>query len=525
MDKDQDKTKSQAADQTKSPSGTGQNNPAAPSQALSDLMAFLQALPGGALTIAPEQVPKVASMLANAGLPQAEVDQLLTANSSGDVTLTAANLQAAWQRVQGQGVAGAAAPGLSQTQAAAQAGAGQTQESKEAQATQEILQNPNYRNLWERLSLPQSMVPTLRLALTRMGASPEALAKLEEGTAAGQGIPLTQVWGMLQNVNHNQGQAGASSQGESAPAASPSQSAILGQQTVMDTELKEWQQMLLNAGLPPEVVQKLVIQTSPDTQEQLRTRLLSLAPTEDGPTVLADPKPLYLPNNLRMRPLFWESPGSTGQNQGQPQGQTQEQAQGEAFLNGNGVQNNGANPAPQLTTLPGAPSPDGTMALPPFSDLLQGAAQGMTGFGGPLGAGGLAWRPLTPEAQASLWTQLQSGVTANLSQGESKVTISLNPPELGQLQLTLQLNGQELAVSALASRPEVAAVANLGLQQLTQALAQQGLVLTQFQVNLQGQPTSQVTPVVASPRGKGGDTGGNPSASSRRGTSEVDRFV
>jgi hypothetical protein len=518
-DKDNDKTTSRAADQTQGPSQSrpGQTNPAAPSQALSDLMALLQSFPGGSLTIGQEQVPRVASLLTNAGLPQAEVDQLLTANSAGEVTLTAADLQAAWQRVQA---------GVNQNQAAAQgltgqnqAGASQSQESKEAQQTQEILQNPNYRNLWERLSLPESALPTLRLALARMGASPEALAKLEEGNTPGQGIPLTQVWGALQNVNNTQGQTGASSQ---SGAAGPSQAAVLSQEPVKSTDIEDWRQMLLNAGMPPEVVQKLDSQTSsPDTQEQLRASLLSLAPAEEGPTVLAAPKPLYLPNNLRMRPLFWESQGTTAQ----PQEQTQEQAQGETFLNGNGAQNNSANPALQLTVPTAAPSPDGTLALPAFSDLLQGAAQGMTGPGGPLGAGGLAWRPLAPELQASLWSQLQSGVTSSLSQGESKVTINLNPPELGQLQLTLELKGQELTVNALASRPEVAAAANLGLQQLSQALGQQGLVLTQFQVNLQNQPTSQGTPVVASTRGKGGDTGGNPSTSSRRRSSEVDRFV
>jgi flagellar hook-length control protein FliK len=125
----------------------------------------------------------------------------------------------------------------------------------------------------------------------------------------------------------------------------------------------------------------------------------------------------------------------------------------------------------------------------------------------------------------SLWSQVQSGVLTNLGQGESQVTLNLNPPELGQIQLTLHLSGQELAVTALATRPEVAEVANLGVQQLLQALAQQGLVLTQFQVRLQDQPERLLTPALAGVREKGSETGGNPSASSRRRVREVDRFV
>jgi flagellar hook-length control protein FliK len=116
-------------------------------------------------------------------------------------------------------------------------------------------------------------------------------------------------------------------------------------------------------------------------------------------------------------------------------------------------------------------------------------------------------------------------MTANLSQGENQVTISLNPPELGHIQLSLNLSGQELAVTAVATRPEVAALANLGVPQLIQALAQQGLVLTQFQVRLQDQPTGQIAPVVAGARQKGSEPGGNLSTSSRRRSGEVDRFV
>jgi len=132
---------------------------------------------------------------------------------------------------------------------------------------------------------------------------------------------------------------------------------------------------------------------------------------------------------------------------------------------------------------------------------------------------------LAPEVRESLWSQLQSGIISNLQPGETQVNLSLNPPELGQIQLTLTLTGQELAVTAVASRPDVAELATLGVQQLLQTLAQQGVVLTQFQVRLQDLPVSQSTPVFAGTRDKGSEPGPKDSGLPRRRSGEVDRFV
>ncbi len=71
----------------------------------------------------------------------------------------------------------------------------------------------------------------------------------------------------------------------------------------------------------------------------------------------------------------------------------------------------------------------------------------------------------------------------------------------------------------------MAELATLGVQQLLQALAQQGLVLTQFQVRLQDQPARQLTPSLAGAREKGSEPGERFPASSRRRSGEVDRFV
>jgi flagellar hook-length control protein FliK len=497
---------SQAGSQAK-PNQTG-STAAGPPQALRDFMAFLESQPGGSLKIPREQAPAVAAFLASAGLPQAEVDRLLSASGSQELTLTAADLNAAWQQAQGQGqsAAGGAAAGLNQTQAAsnqAQAGANQNQEA------QDILQSQDYRALWERLSLPQSLLPTLRLALARLGGSPQVLAQLEEEGQGGRGIPLTRVWQILQNVKDGQGLNETANQSGTASGANPSPAALSGQQPVTGAEMEEWRQMLLQAGLPGEVVEKLLGRVSPGNQEQLKTTLLALAPAEDSPAGVTDPKPLYLPANLRMRPFFWQSQS----NGDQPQAE------------GNSAGEKGNSAAAQFIALTPPSSPGETLALPTFAAQIQGLTQGLGEAGAPLGDAAPVWRPLTPEVQESLWTQLRSGVASNLSQGDSQVTISLNPPELGQIQLSLHLSGQELAVTAVATRPEVAALANLGVPQLLQALAQQGMVLTQFQVRVQDQPAGQIPPVAAGARQKGSEPGGNLSTSSRRRSGEVDRFV
>ncbi len=475
-------------------------------QSLRDFLAFLQSLPGGSLKIPQEKVPAVSSFLVNAGLPQAEVNRLLSPSSSGESSLTAADLLAAWQQShgQGQGMAGGSGPASVQATAAAPAAA------TPAQNSQDIRQTPDYRALWEHLTLPDSLVPTMRLALANLGATPEALAQLDQ-EAQGHGVPLTRVWGILQNVQNGQTVNSAGAQGGAASA----QAAVIGQQTASGAEMQDWRQMLLQAGVPAEVADQLTGHTSPETEEQLKNNLLSMAPPEQGPPVIDNPKPLYLPGNLRMRPFFWQS--LTGSEQ--PQEQTQAQ------LNGDGTEAKEQNSAQDFAALATAATPAQTLAMPAFAAQLEGLTQAMPQPGSSTGNASSVWGPFSPDIQEPLWAQLQSGVVSNLSQGENQVTISLNPPDMGQIQLSLQLNGQDLAVTAVATRPEVAAMANQGMPQLAEALAQQGLVLTQFQVHVQGQPGSQVAQVAAGTRQKGSEPEGKLSTSSRRRAGEVNRFV
>ena len=318
-------------------------------QSLRDFLAFLQSLPGGSLKIPQDQVAAVSSFLVNAGLPQAEVNRLLNPSSSGESSLTAADLMAAWQQShgQGQGMAGGSGP------ASVQATAAPTQ----AQTTQDIRQTPDYRAMWEHLTLPDSLLPTLRLALANLGATPEALAQLDR-ESQGHGIPLTRVWGILQNLQNGQNVNSAGAQGGAANA----QAAVIGQQKASGAEMRDWRQMLLQAGVPAEVASQLAGHNSPVTEEQLKNKLLSMAPPEQGPPVMDNPKPLYLPGNLRMRPFLWQS--QTGSEQPQEQAQTQ--------LNGDGPKPRGRT---QPRTSPPWPRPRSsaqTLAMPAFAAKSRG---------------------------------------------------------------------------------------------------------------------------------------------------------
>ncbi len=477
------------------------NNTAAsanPPQALRDFIAFLQSLPNGTLRIPAGEAPAVAAFLRSAGLPQEEVERLLPAAGSLEKSLSAADLEAAWQRCQGLG----SSPGTQATPGQSLGGADLPPEA------QELIQSPEYQRLWERLTLPESMLPILRLALARLGGSPEQLAQLEEATQA-NGIPLTRVWQILQKRPDSLTLNEPSNKGQSSPGEDSSQSAIIGKRSVRGEEVEEWRQVLLKAGLKPELVEKLLGRVTPATQEELKTALLALAPPAEQPPTVAEPKPLYLPGNLTLRPFLW-----------------QDQARGDQpHLNGNtaGEKQPGA-PAELTASLP-AGSPGEAFGPPAFPIELQALTQGEPSNGAPLSNTLPAWRFLAPEVRESLWGQLRSGIISNLVPGESQVSLSLNPPELGQIQLTLRLSGQELAVTAVATRPEVAELATFGVQQLLQALAQQGLVLTQFQVRLQDQPARQPTPVLAGAREKGSEPGERSPTSSRRRSGEVDRFV
>ena len=513
----------EANSQSVSPLGPDKGTaPVKPPQALQELITFLQSQPNGCLKIHPDQIPAVASFLQSAGLPAEEVERLLSSPGFLEKGLSAADLQAAWQRSQGQDpvaqtlpepqqslkeskqTLGSNKPSLGESKQTLGESQQSMGEPKQSPATQEIVQTSDYRTLWERLTLPKSMLPTLRLALAQLGASPEDLARLEE-ESQGHGISLSRVWQVLQNAQNRVITPTESQKSQPSPEENPTPMAMLDKRPVTGEEVAQWQHMLQEAGLKPEVVEQLLGQVSPANQEDLKTTLLALAPPEEPLTVLSDPKPLYLPENLRFRPFFFQ--GQTNWDQSR--------------LNGNASGDRQYSTPAELVATSGE-----AFGLPAFAAELQMLNPQGPGLGASLSNTAPAWPFLSPEARESLWSQVQSGIISSVHQGETQVNISLNPPELGQIQLMLHLSGHELAVTAVASRPEVVELANLGVQQLLQALAQQGLVLTQFQVRLQEQPGGLTTNILAGTREKSSEPGEKfPPPTRRRRSSEVDCFV
>jgi hypothetical protein len=436
--------------------------------ALAALLDLAAQSPEGVLPVPSSRRPEIAALLGEAGFSPKQVETLLTSPQVQERGLTAEMLQAAWLKsVQGH-----------QTEPAKNSSPG---------AEPSVTSRADYQRLWERLRLPAEVFPDLRLALQQLGASPEALASLEEH-ATPQGIPVGQVWQVIKQCLM-EGRAANKPMEPTAPPSGP--------------EVEQWRQLLLQAGFSPEAVEGLLGLQPPASMAQLRERLAALAPSDSPPQGDKNPKPLYLPANLRLRSLSWESRPDPEPGLGeQKDGQETAAGRGELAAPQTLASENAAAFSTFLAPL-GAPPP---------------AAGSNTG-GSPL--------TLSPEVRQAFWSQLEAGILANLRPGETRLNLSLDPPQLGHIELTLNLKGENLAVTAVITRPEAAHLAGAGLEQLVQALSQQGLILSQFQVRLPGgvgEPhllVTQAGKIMEKKTPSSGDGG----QLRRRGTGKVDRFA
>jgi flagellar hook-length control protein FliK len=96
------------------------------------------------------------------------------------------------------------------------------------------------------------------------------------------------------------------------------------------------------------------------------------------------------------------------------------------------------------------------------------------------------------------------------------------------VQLTLNLKGEFVQVVAVTARPEVAQIATAQVQQLVQALNQQGLVLSQFQVQIQDPSGRQPAAIASGQRDPGRretESGDGGKTMSRRRAGQLDFFV
>ncbi|MEW6387362.1 MAG: flagellar hook-length control protein FliK [Thermodesulfobacteriota bacterium] len=425
---------------------------------LRQLLSFLEQTP---LKVSPEGQAEIAALLINSGLPQKQVEQLLNSPGVQQNGLTAEDLKSCWLKtVQGTQSEGPA-------NAARQLGQNVPQDSKLSRLTSD----PGYQRQWSRLTVPAGAWGQLRLELQRLGVQPEVLAAVEE-QASTNGLPLTQVWEM---IRQSQGAGQGADQAQAQPQAKAD-----GSVTVPPffqgaaQELEGWRQILVQAGLNPQVAQALLGSQEPGNTETLKERLLQVAPATPAPQALDGPKPLYLPDNLRLKVLALEEKTPSDQ---QPAG---EKGQSQANLN---MATGGK--TPNLTPPPTLGAETQEVSLPPLpgGSPVSFHVPATAGTSNPFTESPYAF--LSPEVRQAMWSQLQEGILSNLTPGETQVKLSLQPPELGHVLLTLNVKGDFVEVTAATSRPEVAQLAQAEVQQLVQSLSQQGLILTQFHVQVQ----------------------------------------
>lgn len=446
---------------------------------LEALVKTMEASPGQALKVPASRLPEVASLLREAGIPGDQVERLLSSPGVQEKGLTVQAVRAAWIR-SNLGPPPAAATGDSAM----------------------VTSHPAYQRLWGRLAVPAEAVQDLELALKDLGVPQADLSGLEEQARQGP-IPLSQIWKLL-----GQGQ------GEAPPASAGN----AGQVAAAPADPNAWLKLLVQAGLPPQVAQTLLGQGASGGNGGLRERLLTLAPPAASPAAASEPKPLYLPQDLRLQ-LVQSPQGEGAANRRFPGGQGKTGSQDAAL----------AQKRDDLLGMEAAcaQGPDPKQG---FVSALAQAGQWPSGAGAAAAQGTATAAPpyLTPEVKEGLWAQLQAGVVDNLRAGENRVSLQLSPPELGEVQLTLNLKGEFVQVVAVTARPEVAQIATAQVQQLVQALNQQGLILSQFQVQIQEAPGRQTVVAASGQRDSGRretESGDGGKTMSRRRSGQLDFFV
>ena len=84
-----------------------------------------------------------------------------------------------------------------------------------------------------------------------------------------------------------------------------------------------------------------------------------------------------------------------------------------------------------------------------------------------------------------IYAQVEQGMLRQLADGSRRMTLQLNPSELGQLTLVLSVKGGEVRALIRADNPEAAAALSDQMGQLRAALEEQGLKVAQLDVETQ----------------------------------------
>lgn len=385
---------------------------------LAELLELMAAAPGGGLKVPPERRPEAQLLLQAVGLTPEQAAKLLWHPGVAETGLTPDLVRSRWLKAHTPDLTAAAPPGPAHPEA--------------------------WRQLWDRLRLPAEAWPELKTALQHLGIPPEQLARLEEGVS--EGLPLAQVWQLLKDQ-----------EGQRAAIAAPDELAReLADRLDPDPQAaaQRWARLLRQAGLSDDLVATLWGGASPGSTEELKARLLKLAPEPAPPPAQDAPKPLYLPSRLR-----W--------------GSLPRQFEGEQPPADQGSGDTPFSPHPGTASTPAGQEGAFVAAAHEFWP----AASPFSGPTAPAFGATPAWRQ-------AVWSQIENAVLQHLQPGRTQVSLTLTPPELGRVELTLTLQGERLLVQALVSRPEVAELAQAQVEHLIQALTRQGLILSQFQVQL-----------------------------------------
>ena len=96
---------------------------------------------------------------------------------------------------------------------------------------------------------------------------------------------------------------------------------------------------------------------------------------------------------------------------------------------------------------------------------------------------------IAPQVGSSGWDQaVGQKISWMASGGQSSATLTLNPPELGPMQIVLNVNNQHASATFISHQPEVRAALESAIPKLREIMEQSGIQLGQCNVNSQARP-------------------------------------
>ena len=184
---------------------------------------------------------------------------------------------------------------------------------------------------------------------------------------------------------------------------------------------------------------------------------------------------------------------------------------------------------------------DAKHALQPPAGALQAAATALApaGAANAQAAQALAGNQLNARVGSQGWDhQLGQKVVWMVNGGEQSATLTLNPPDLGPLQIVLSVSNDQASVAFTAAQPEVRAALEQAMPKLRETMGEAGIMLGDASVSSGSQEQQKAFAEMASGgRGRGvangqsgnaedGDVAGRPAPQVRRSVlSAVDTFA